>query len=123
MTPTPANKESELVDAIQRITDLRHPPELEMRRIQRDAMALVRSHVEPASGHMVAGIVDCLRFNAEEFQRHFDIAFSLSPSRHIRKNYLYGAMRLGFVKKPLSCAQELISSYPDDLEMLGSVQD
>lgn len=123
MNPTPATKENALLEVIQRLSHEHHPSPLELARVQREATALIRSGAVPAAGHMVLGIARAFQNDAEGFQRHFDIAFGLTSERYVKKNFIFAALRLGLIERPLAHARDLFQLYPDDIGALRQVNE
>ena len=86
----PALKANELLD---RLGELHHLPQLnqlELMRIEREANQLLKS--DPASAHMLLGIIGCIKKDLESSCYHHELSLKLSSHYLMRENY---ALSLG----------------------------
>ena len=111
--PARATKASGLVERLNDAAYAGEANDLALRRIEREAQALMVA--EPEAAHTVLGGVAVLRGRADDVRRHHRIALEQSGrSAQACHNYSVSLMRLGEMIEALEAAREAHQRAPDD---------
>tara|TARA_R110002049_G_scaffold30388_12_gene104240 strand:- start:282 stop:1085 length:804 start_codon:yes stop_codon:yes gene_type:complete len=110
----------DLVDRLMLQTDLEHPNELELRRIEQELQKLKHHHDRDvaAEAYLLIGAIHLLHGRDKEGMNMCDQALRISPIRELRSNYSGFLSRRFYFAKAFELADDLVSKYPDDLEII-----
>lgn len=112
-----ATKAAELVERINAAAYAGEADDLELRRIERDAQALMAA--DPVGAHTVLGAVAVLRGRPDEVRRHHRIALEQSGhSAQASRNYSVSLMQLGEMIEAFDAVRGALRRAPDDGDML-----
>ena len=114
--PDAALKTNDLIERLGVVAAAPALDELELRRIARQAQALMK--VDPAGAHTLLGGVAAQRGDAVGTRRHHDIALDLDAGPAARCNYVTSLSHLGSHQEALKVADAGLSAYPDDADLL-----
>ena len=112
-----ARTASKLIDRLTALAVANHIPELELRRIDRDARGLMDS--DAIGAHIVLGGLAALRERSGEVREHYRIASELSGgSLLVRHNHSVALLRAGEITEALEVARETLEQHPDDADAI-----
>ena len=115
--PARATKASGLVEQINAIAYADEANDLALRRIEREAQALMAA--DPEGAHTVLGAVAVLRGRDDDVRRHHRIALQQSGrSAQACYNYSVSLMGLGEMIEAVGAAREAFRRTPDDGDVL-----
>ena len=115
--PARATKASDLADQINAIAYADEANDLALRRIEREAQALMAA--DPVGAHTVLGAVAVLRGRDDDVRRHHRIALEQSGrSAQACRNYSVSLMGLGETIEAFDAAREAFLRAPDDGDVL-----
>lgn len=115
--PARVTKASELAEQIKAIAYADEANDLALRRIEREAQALMNT--DPVGAHTVLGAVAVLRGRAADVRRHHRIALEQSGrSAQACHNYSVSLMGLGETIEAFDAAREAFRRAPDDGDVL-----
>ena len=118
--PSPVPRFNEILETLQLCAAGTELSEFELRRIERDARALMRK--DAGFAHTVLGAVAALRGNSEEARQHHDIALKRSGwSATAYQNYSVSLTLLGELTEAFKLEIEAYQRYPGDKELLRQV--
>ena len=111
--PARATKASELAEQLNAITCADEANDLALRRIEREAQALMAA--DPAGAHTALGALAVLQGRIDDVRRHHDIALQQSGhSAEAYRNYSASLMNLGEMIEAFETAREAFRRAPDD---------
>ena len=115
--PARATKASGLAEQINAVTCADEADDLALRRIEREAQALMAA--DPVGAHTVLGAVAVLRGRDDDVRRHHHIALQQSGrSAQACRNYSVSLMGLGEMTEAFDAAREAFRRAPDDGDVL-----
>ena len=94
------------------------PNEMALRRVERDAEAVM--DVDPAGAHTVLGAVASLRWDAESVRGHFRIALQHADSPETHHNYSITLALVDEWRDAFDAADTAHSKAPDNTVILGN---
>ena len=115
--PALATKAAGLAERVNAATYVGEANDLELRRIERDAQALMAA--DPEAAHTMLGGVAVLRGRTDDVRRHHRIA--MEQSRHSAqacRNYSVSLMRVGEMMEAFDAARDASRRAPDDADAL-----
>lgn len=115
--PALATKAAGLAKRVDTATYVGEANDLELRRIERDAQALMAA--DPEAAHTMLGGVAVLRGRTDDVRRHHRIAIEQSGhSAQAWRNYSVSLMRLGEMMEAFDAARDASRRAPDDADAL-----
>ena len=111
-TAVAESKTAHLIDQLGRIVAADSTDDLAIRRVEREAKALMST--EPASAHTVLGGIAALRRDLDEVQRHHRIALDVRKSGITYFNFAVSLSLLGEMRGALEAAKSGLEAEPDD---------
>lgn len=116
-TSTRAAKVNELIETLERFTGSEVLQELELRRLAREAEALMK--VDAAGGHTVLGAIAGIEGDAAAVRRHYKVALQQSGrTLETLGNYASALAQAGDLDGSFTAIAEAHERAPDDLVIL-----
>ena len=114
---TPARKSGELMQQLARLSTVAALDEVTIRRVERDAKALMKA--DPVGAHSALGGVAALRGRVDEVRDRFDAALRLADNSQTRFNYSVALSLVQEHDAALQVVSEALDRFPDDLSLLN----
>ena len=115
--PAPKQKYNELVDVINTIAQQQPVDQVAVARVRAEAKRLLNS--DPASAHVVLGILAGLEGKVDAVREHFRVALEVSPSaRWARSNHVNALVSVAEFRKAARLAAVYSAEAPLDVELL-----
>ncbi len=112
----PASKAGTLVQRLAALADQAILDEFEMRRLEREAQALMRA--DPAGAHTLLGGLAALRGKGDDSRHHHRNALAIGDSFETRYNFCVSLSLLDEPEDAFEIASELVEKFRDHLEVL-----